>query len=120
MNTDSQRFAVVDFDQLSPVPCPCGQSQRALADVDAVPCTVHRTQIDGAAQAHYHRAHTEIYYVLQCDGQSRIELDGTSVPLKPGMCVAIPPGVVHRAVGRLTILNIVFPKFDPNDEVVVP
>lgn len=119
MSQPSRRFAVVDFDQVPPVPCPCGQSQRALANVDAAPCTVHRTRIDGEAEAHYHKQHTEIYYVLQCDPEARIELDGQSVPLRPGMCVMIPPGVVHRAVGRLTILNIVFPKFDPGDEVLV-
>jgi hypothetical protein len=28
----------------------------------------------------------------------------------------IPPGVRHRAIGKMTVLNIVFPKFDPADE----
>ncbi len=120
MSRSSRQFVVVDFDRLDPVPCPCGQSRRALVGVDAAPCTVHRTQIEGRAEAHYHEHHTEIYYVLECDPAARIELDGQSVALKPGMCVMIPPGVVHRAEGRLTILNIVFPKFDPSDEVLVP
>jgi hypothetical protein len=30
--------------------------------------------------------------------------------------VLIPPGVRHRAVGRMTILNMVVPPFDPADE----
>jgi hypothetical protein len=30
--------------------------------------------------------------------------------------VLIPPGVRHRAVGRMTILNVVVPPFDPGDE----
>ena len=30
--------------------------------------------------------------------------------------VLIPPGVRHRAVGRMTILNVVVPPFDPADE----
>jgi hypothetical protein len=30
-----------------------------------------------------------------------------------------PPGVVHRAIGKMTVLNIVYPKFDPADEWLV-
>jgi hypothetical protein len=30
-----------------------------------------------------------------------------------------PPNVVHRALATMTILNIVFPKFDPTDEVLI-
>jgi hypothetical protein len=33
----------------------------------------------------------------------------------PGGAVLIPPGVRHRAMGRLTILNIVVPPSDPAD-----
>ena len=33
-----------------------------------------------------------------------------------GHAVMIPPGVRHRAVGRMTILNVVVPPFDPADE----
>jgi len=32
------------------------------------------------------------------------------------MCIVIKPGVRHRAIGRMTVLNIVIPKFDPTDE----
>lgn len=48
-----------------------------------------------------------------------IELDDELVAIRPGMCVVIPPGTVHRAVGRMTVLIFVMPKFDPADEVVV-
>jgi hypothetical protein len=30
--------------------------------------------------------------------------------------VLIPPKVRHRAAGRMTILNVVVPRFDPADE----
>jgi hypothetical protein len=43
-----------------------------------------------------------------------VELDVDPVAVGPG--VLIPPGVRHRAVGRMTILNIVVPPFDPADE----
>ena len=45
-----------------------------------------------------------------------MELDGESVAVRPGVAVLIPPGVRHRAVGRMTILNVVAPPFDPDDE----
>jgi len=45
-----------------------------------------------------------------------MELDDDTIDVKAGMCVMIPPGVRHRAVGNMKILNIVYPKFDPEDE----
>lgn len=114
-----RRAVIVDFDQMSAVPCPCGTARRAFADVADYPATIHRTTITGTAQTHYHCRLTETYYILDCEPGAVMELDGQQVVLKPGMCILIPPGVRHRAVGRLTILNIVLPKFDPSDEVVV-
>jgi hypothetical protein len=32
------------------------------------------------------------------------------------MCVLIRPGVRHRAIGRMQVLIVVYPKFDPHDE----
>lgn len=113
------RWTVVDFNAIAEVPCPCGTSRRALADVAAFPGTVHRTSITGQAQAHYHRRLTETYYILECEPGAAVELDGQWVSVRPGMCLVIPPGVVHRAVGQMTILNIVIPKFDPQDEILV-
>ncbi|NQT38594.1 MAG: cupin domain-containing protein [Planctomycetes bacterium] len=112
----SARWTIVDFDDIPPVPCPCGKSRRALADVASFPGTIHRTEISTEARAHYHRRLTEVYYFLECDAEARIELDGELVPIKPAMCVVIPPGVRHRAVGQMTVLIIVHPKFDPDDE----
>ena len=48
-----------------------------------------------------------------------MQLDDELVPIRPGTCILIPPGTVHRAVGRMTVLIFVTPKFDPADEVVV-
>lgn len=113
------RFQIVDLNEIPPVPCPCGWSRRGLADSHLFPGTIHRTEISTDAKPHYHRRLTETYYVLECDPDAQIELDGERIPLRPGQCVVIPPGTVHRALGRMTILNIVLPKFDPDDEVVV-
>ncbi len=51
--------------------------------------------------------------------QVLVQLDDELVPVAPGTCVYIPPGVVHRGVGRMTVLIVVIPKFDPTDEVLV-
>jgi hypothetical protein len=45
-----------------------------------------------------------------------MQLDDDLIPLRPSLCVMIPPGVRHRAIGRMTVLIGVFPKFDPDDE----
>ncbi|SIN96043.1 Cupin domain-containing protein [Singulisphaera sp. GP187] len=110
------RCHVVDFSTIPGVPCPCGTARRAFADVDAFPGTVHVTEISAAAQRHYHRRLTETYYILECEPHATIQLDDEEVPLKPGVCVVIPPGVRHRAVGKMKVLIVVLPKFDPDDE----
>jgi len=46
-------------------------------------------------------------------------LDDELLPVRPGTCIYIPPGVRHRAVGPMTVLIVVLPKFDPDDEVIV-
>jgi len=107
---------VVDLTTLEPVRCPCGWARRAFADVPDAPASVHRVEIEADARAHYHRDHTEIYYVLECAAGAAVELDGTRVAVGPGFAVMIRPGVRHRAVGRMTILNVVVPPFDPADE----
>jgi hypothetical protein len=109
-------WEIVDFAQVEGVPCPCGTSQRALADVLDFPGTVHRVEISLDAQLHYHRRLTETYYFLACEDDARMQLDQEIVPVRPGMCIMIRPGVRHRALGRMTVLNIVYPKFDPADE----
>lgn len=107
---------VVDFAAIPPVPCPCGFARRAFADETAFPGTLHMTEISEDARVHYHKELTETYYILECDGDARIELDGESIPVRPGVAILIPPRVRHRAVGRMKVLIIVLPKFDPADE----
>ena len=83
------------------------------------PGTIHRTEITADAKLHFHRKLTETYYVLRCQPDAKMQLDDDLVPLRPGTCVLIPPGVRHRAVGEMTVLIVVLPKFDPDDEVIV-
>jgi len=109
-------WKIVEFAELPVQDCPCGTTQRAFADVSAYPGTIHLTRISEDAQLHYHKALTETYYFIECGTDAAMQLDDEIVPVRAGMCVMIPPGVKHRAIGKMTILNIVFPKFDPADE----
>jgi mannose-6-phosphate isomerase-like protein (cupin superfamily) len=109
-------YEIVDFAEIAPVACPCGTARRAFADVDDYPGTIHVTQISADAQVHYHRRLTETYYFLECEPDARMQLDDELIDVHPGMCIMIRPGVRHRAVGRMKVLIVVFPKFDPEDE----
>ena len=112
-------YHLADFDAIAPVRCPCGWARRAFAEVDDFPATVHRTEILEDARPHFHRRLTETYYILECAPDAKMQLNDTMLPVRPGSCVLIPPGTVHRAVGRMTVLIFVLPKFDPADEVLV-
>ncbi|MDE0625559.1 MAG: cupin domain-containing protein [Bryobacterales bacterium] len=108
------RYRIAQLDETQAVDCPCGQARRAFADQDNDLATVHLTDISADSQTHYHKRMTEIYVVLE--GEGTIELDGRSYPLRPLTSVMIHPGCRHRARGRLRILNIPIPAFDPEDE----
>ena len=115
-STDRAGFELVDFAQLSGVACPCGTARRAFAEVADFPGTVHVTEISADARLHYHRRLTETYFFLECGPDAKMQLDGELIAVKPGMCVMIRPGTRHRAVGRMKVLILVLPKFDPEDE----
>ncbi len=113
-NTTGQRYSLVQMADVPPVPCPCGQARRAFTDHPAQTASMHVTDIKTDSQTHYHKRMTEFYYVLE--GQGKIELDGESLPIKPGSAIMIRPGCRHRAVGQLKILILPVPAFDPHDE----
>lgn len=112
----ARAYKVVEFSALPVLQCPCGTTQRAFGEVAAYPGTIHLTRISEDALLHYHKRLTETYYFLECGPGATMQLDDETVPVKAGMCIMIPPGVRHRAIGKMTVLNIVFPKFDPADE----
>lgn len=114
--TSRQGYEVVDFADLSGTACPCGTARRALADVEDFPGTIHVTEISADARLHYHRRLTETYYFLECGPQAQMQLDDEQIDVRPGMCIMIRPGVRHRAIGKMKVLIVVLPKFDPEDE----
>lgn len=109
-------FEVVDFARIEPVDCPCGKARRAFAEVDDFPGTIHVTEISVDAKLHFHKKLTETYFVLECDDNAQMQLDDQVISVQPGMCVMIRPGVRHRAIGKMRVLIVVYPKFDPQDE----
>ena len=112
----SHGYEIVDFQDIAGVPCPCGTARRAFSDVDDFPATVHVTEISIAARLHYHKRLTEAYYFLECGPGAKMQLNDKTVDVRPGMSILIRPGVRHRALGRMKVLIVVFPKFDPEDE----
>ncbi|WP_231690991.1 cupin domain-containing protein [Aureliella helgolandensis] len=85
-------------------------------DVESVPYSLHVTEITKNAKVHYHKAITETYFVLECEDDAQMELDGERIPLRPHMAVVIHPKTRHRAVGGMKVLIVASPKFDPADE----
>jgi mannose-6-phosphate isomerase-like protein (cupin superfamily) len=112
----ARRYSVADFAQIAGVPCPCGTARRAFQDVPGFPATIHVTSITADARLHYHKRLTETYYFLECGPEAQMQLDDDILPVKPGICIVIPPGVRHRAIGQMKVLIVALPKFDPADE----
>ncbi|MFI4874501.1 MAG: cupin domain-containing protein [Blastopirellula sp. JB062] len=109
-------YEIVHLSALPGTPCPCGTARRGLAETADYPGTIHLTEISADAKLHYHKKLTETYYILECASDAQMQLDDAYIDLQPGMLVMIRPGTRHRAIGNMKILNIVYPKFDPNDE----
>ncbi|MEK7677695.1 MAG: cupin domain-containing protein [Verrucomicrobiota bacterium] len=107
-------YLIAQLNEIDPLRCPCGFTRRAFASPENSVASVHQVDIQEDAQTHYHKRMTEIYIVLE--GQGEIELDGQLFPAKPLTAIMIKPGCRHRAVGKLKILNIAVPTFNPADE----
>jgi mannose-6-phosphate isomerase-like protein (cupin superfamily) len=107
-------YLIAQLDEIPPTKCPCGFARRAFADSTNIAASLHLVDIQQDAQTHYHKKMTEIYLVLEGEGQ--IELDGELFPVKPMTAIYIKPGCRHRAIGKLRIINIPVPAFDTEDE----
>ena len=114
--TTPKNFAIAHFDDIPAVPCPCGLSRRAFATADNQTATIHMVDISEDAQTHYHKRLTEIYLIMETEGEAFMELDGEKFPLRPMTAVMIKPGCRHRAIGKMKIINVSVPAFDPEDE----
>jgi mannose-6-phosphate isomerase-like protein (cupin superfamily) len=111
---ESQAFRIVSVDELAPVECSCGLTRRAFVDDLSGVASLHVVDINDNARTHYHKRLTEIYYILQ--GEGDIELDGELYAVRPGDAILIKPGCRHRAIGRMKVLNVPIPACDGDDE----
>jgi len=107
-------YMIEQFDDIESIKCPCGFSRRAFVSPENQLATMHIVDIEQDAKVHYHKKLTEVYLIL--DGEGYMELDGESVPVKPFTAIFIKPGCRHRAVGKMRIVNVSIPAFDPEDE----
>jgi|GEM_PF-236341 len=107
-------YHVAHLADIDAVPCPCGMSRRAFLSPENKLATLHMVDITEDARTHYHKKLTEIYLVLE--GSGHMELNGERVPVGPLTTIFIEPGCRHRAVGKMRIVNIPIPAFDPHDE----
>ena len=107
-------FQIAQLDQIPSERCPCGFTRRAFADTADNAASLHMVSIEADSRAHYHKRMTEIYLVIE--GQGEIELDGELFPVRPMTAIYIKPGCRHRAIGKLKIINIPVPAFDVSDE----
>ncbi len=109
-----KNYMIAQLDEMEAVGCPCGQTRRAFVSDDNQVATLHMVDISADSRVHYHKKLTEIYLVLE--GQGYMELDGERVAVRPMTSILIKPGCRHRAVGKMRIVNIPVPAFDPDDE----
>lgn len=109
-----QNYLIAQLDEIEPQRCPCGFTKRAFAVPENETATIHLVDIQEDARTHYHKKLTEIYLILE--GEGHMELDGELIPVKPMSSILIKPGCRHRAIGKLKIVNIPIPAFDPEDE----
>ena len=107
-------YMIADLTSIEPTRCPCGWARRAFATPDNTTATMHLVTIEADSRPHYHKKMTEIYLILE--GEGFMELDGERIPVKPMTSIFIKPGCRHRAVGKMTIINVPIPAFDPADE----
>ena len=109
-----RNYMIAQLDTMDAVNCPCGLSRRAFVNPDNPVATLHMVDISKDSRVHYHKRMTEIYLILE--GEGTMELDGDRIPVKPLTAIFIKPGCRHRAVGKMRIVNVPVPAFDPEDE----
>jgi len=95
----------------------CGIRRRLIKKDDGAPASITRLQVLDA-KPHWHKKTHEYYYVLEGTGVLVIGED--RVPVEPGDCVWIEPGVMHHAEGTFEALIIAAPAFDSADMFLDP
>ncbi|MGJ8678974.1 cupin domain-containing protein [Paraglaciecola sp.] len=111
-----KNYMIEHLDDITAVKCPCGDSKRAFVTPENSVATLHLVDISEDAKLHYHKKMTEIYVILEAEEGAYMQLDDEKVPVKAMSSIFIKPGCRHKAVGKMKILNMPVPAFDPTDE----
>jgi mannose-6-phosphate isomerase-like protein (cupin superfamily) len=113
--TASKGYLVRHIQDAPTVECACGRSTRPLTAEDGGVCNLHVTFIKDSVR-HFHRACTEVYYILE--GQGKMELNDDVVDVGPGTVVYIEPYTRHRLFSPEGVRTIVFgvPAYRLDDE----
>ena len=118
MSTATKGYLVRRVHDAPTVACACGQSTRPLTAADGGLCNLHVTFITDSVK-HYHRACTEVYYILE--GEGKMELNDDVVDVAPGTVVYIEPYTRHRLWSEKGVRTLVMgiPAYREEDEFFV-
>lgn len=108
---------VKHLDSVKPERGSCGVRRRLILADDCAALGLSHVAIHDARE-HFHRASSEIYYVLGGEGSLRVGSE--TVPLRAGTTVLVPPGVRHCAVSSrdLEVLVIMSPATAEQGDIV--
>src|ERR1019366_9447533 len=118
LTTTTKGYLVRRLHEAPTVPCPCGESTRPLSHADTPACNLHVTFIQDSVK-HYHKACTEVYYILE--GEGKMELNDDVIDIAPGTIVYIEPFTPHRLYSAEGVRTIVFgvPALNAEDEFFI-
>jgi mannose-6-phosphate isomerase-like protein (cupin superfamily) len=118
LTTTTKGYLVRRLHEAPTVPCPCGESTRPLTHADTPACNLHVTFIQDSVK-HYHKACTEVYYILE--GEGKMELNDDVIDIAPGTIVYIEPFTPHRLYSAEGVRTIVFgvPALNAEDEFFI-
>ena len=92
-------FEIVNFGDISPAMCPCGQSWRAFVDGDGS-MSLHKVEIQSEDKPHKHET-DEIYFIILCGDDAAMILDGKRYPIEQGQAVKIKGGKIVEGSVRV-------------------
>ena len=113
MNRTPKGYLIRHLREATVVPRPCGTSRRIFTRNDHPVANLHVTEITDSRK-HWHQKATEIYYILE--GQGQMELNDDVIQLEPGLAIRIDPGTAHRVKGNIKTLIVVIPAAEHGDE----
>lgn len=90
---------VANLDDVEPFITLDGSEIRELAGRVSLPAVNQSlaeatVPVGGTTTEHYHRVTEELYYVTA--GRGRLRVDGEERDVRPGDCIVLAPGAVHK------------------------